>query len=174
MRIVEVIRFSISPIDLTLSFSIRAFLPLRSQYCFYFPAQQLLERHALPPSDPDALHPALLSVVHLSGCSAIGGSLLTHIRYLQRRTRELLHQSLAFADRLAHFLWAAITFFAWLGRSGFFKESAVTAISTTRFALACGLVSHDEGPGVLHPPTTVEEAVDRTHVNADPIVHVFG
>lgn len=118
----------------------------------------------LPPSDPNAIHPALLNAVHLAACSTIGGSLLVHVPYLLRRTRESLQEALTYADRLTHFLWASITFGCWLGRFGYFKESAVISASTARFALGCGLVDSSEGLGILPPPVTVEEAADRIQV----------
>ena len=118
----------------------------------------------LPPSDPNAIHPGLLSAIYLCACSAAGGTFLNFVPTLLRRTRELLHESLAFADRLPHFLWASVTFTSWLGRSGYFKESVVNAGSTVRFALGCGLVDSGQGNGILPPPISPEEAADRIQV----------
>lgn len=98
--------------------------------------------------------------------------MIIHVPYLLQRTRELPQQSLAYVDRLTHFLWASMAFVAWLGRSGYFKESAVTASSTTRFALGCGLVSSEEEIGILSPPMTAEEAADRIQV--DEIISRYG
>lgn len=118
----------------------------------------------LPACDPYGIHPALLSAIYLAACSAVGGTLLVHIPYLLRRTRELLQESLTYADRLTHFLWASVMFASWLGRFGHFQESVVTAASTIRFGLGCGLVSNGEGTGILPHPMTAEEAADRIQV----------
>lgn len=132
--------------------------------------QYLFDCHGLPPNHPQAIHPALLNTIYLVGCSAIGGLFDTHIPYLLCRTRELLQESLAFVDRLNHFLWASVVFASWLGKSGYFNESVVVAGSTARFALGCGLAGDDHGEALMPPPMTAEDAADRIQVRATLLI----
>jgi hypothetical protein len=128
----------------------------------------------LPSTSPEATHPALRNVIFLISCSFGGPVLKTHVPYFLQETRQALRDSLAYADRLTHFLWASMALSVWLGKQGMFLESYVTGASLVRFALGCGLagrdVPEDIGGGLpaddslLPPPSTPAEAVERISV----------
>lgn len=143
------------------------FLPRRSHSGFYSSIPDFLARAILPPSDPNAVLPGLLSAIYLAACSIAGGPFLAYTDYFLRETRRLLQQSLAYVDRLTDFLWGSMILAAWLARAGLFGECKVQITTTVRFALGCGLAGPPD-QGILPPPVTVEDAIDRIHVRFSP------
>lgn len=133
---------------------------------------RFLQLLALPPDDPDSLHPALLNSTYLAACCLAGGRLATFEPYFVQQTRLHLQQSLAFADRLTHFLWASIILGSYLARVHRLRESYAVISSASRFALACGLdgsndetaadnTDPDTGQYLLPPPKDYTEAIER-------------
>jgi len=115
------------------------FLPYRSQFQFFMDVSRFLELLTLPPESPDSIHPCLLNSIYLAACCLAGGRLTTFESLFIERTRDCLQQSLAFADRLTHFLWASIIFGSYFARVHRLQESYAVISSASRFALACGL-----------------------------------
>lgn len=115
------------------------FLPYRSQFQFFMDVSRFLELLALPPESPDSIHPSLLNSIYLAACCLAGGQLTKFEPLFVERTRHWLQQSLAFADRLTHFLWASIVLGSYLARVHRLQESYAIISSASRFALACGL-----------------------------------
>lgn len=132
---------------------------------------RFLQLLTLPPDDPDSLHPALLNSTYLAACCLAGGRLAAFEPYFVDQTRHHLQQSLAFADRLTHFLWASIILGSYLARVHRLRESYVVISSASRFALACGLdgsndetageTEPDTGQWLLPPPKDYTEAIER-------------
>ncbi|KAF8309059.1 hypothetical protein DL93DRAFT_1800932 [Clavulina sp. PMI_390] len=177
-RIVEWLRsFDLAELEqldeLPLSLSVdlvTLFLPYRSQYYFMMDTSYLMSRIFLPPSHPDSLHPCLLSACYLGACACVGGELASFKPSFLQRTRRFLQHSLAFADRIDHFLWASLVLNVFYARERRLVECFVGASATTRLAIACGLdlpselITGDSGSDRSHyllpPPKDAEEADD--------------
>ncbi|KAF8304931.1 hypothetical protein DL93DRAFT_2172870 [Clavulina sp. PMI_390] len=140
---------------------INLFLPYRAQFYFFIDVPHFLHCVSLPPSDPDAIHPCLLNACYLGACAGGGGLLASLQPHFIRRTRHFLEQSLMFADRINHFLWASVAMGCFFARELRSQECFAVAGAATRFGFACGLTapfkpnvdgkSDSSGPGYLLP-----------------------
>ncbi|KAF9515056.1 hypothetical protein BS47DRAFT_1381714 [Hydnum rufescens UP504] len=146
------------------------FLPYRDQFNFDLNPQRLEEAMALPSSNPQSLHPALLNAIFLGACSCLGPEVRRHERIFLDRAREHLNQSLAFVDRLEHFLWAsAILGWYWI-KNGCIMQAHNISSSITRFAIACELheisnpAAHMEYTGLLGPPRDLFHIAERINL----------
>ncbi|KAF8324898.1 uncharacterized protein EI90DRAFT_2218756 [Cantharellus anzutake] len=124
--------------------SVRLFLPHRSQFHFHADVRSFLTRIHLPANYPQALHPAFLNSVFLLAChvslSTTRSSVIaTYERIFLQRTRTQLEQSLAYADRLTHFLWGSAFLGSYYTRCGRFVEAYNTISAAVRFAVGCGI-----------------------------------
>ncbi|KAF8317642.1 hypothetical protein DL93DRAFT_2076728 [Clavulina sp. PMI_390] len=119
---------------------ISLFLPHRSRFQFFMDVPSFLHSLSLPPSHPESIHPCLRYACYLGACVMTGGRLTSLQPYMLARTRHFLDQSLMFADRLSHFLWASIILVALLvGRMRRLEEGFAIVSSAARLASACGL-----------------------------------
>ncbi|KAF8312622.1 hypothetical protein DL93DRAFT_1293104 [Clavulina sp. PMI_390] len=148
------------------------FLPYRSHYYFFMDVNYFLHCASLPQSHPDAIHPCLLNAIYLGACSSSGNALATLQPFFIKRTRHFLNQSLMYADRITHFLWASMVFACHLGRFHRMNEAYVVVSSAARLASACGLADSVNPDGkmeneclpnesLLPPPKNDDEAIDR-------------
>ncbi|KAF8304934.1 hypothetical protein DL93DRAFT_412130 [Clavulina sp. PMI_390] len=150
---------------------INMFLPYRVQFYFFIDASYFLRCLSLPSSHPDSIHPCLLNACYLAACASSGGTLAFLEPYFIQRTRHFLEQSLMFADRITHFLWASVILGCYFARERRLQECFVVAGSAIRFAFACGLCSQDNNAGkpnepddtryLLAPPKDEAEAINR-------------
>jgi hypothetical protein len=101
----------------------RLFLPFRRQFYFYMDIRRLLGRAHIPPSDPEAIHPALLSAIYLIVCHLVKGELRPYEPILLARARAYMEQSLAHVDRLTHFLGASLILSCWYEQTGRLVEA---------------------------------------------------
>ncbi|KAF8309047.1 hypothetical protein DL93DRAFT_2170678 [Clavulina sp. PMI_390] len=160
--------------DLPLSLSIRLinlFLPFRSHYYFLIDLSRFGHSLPLPPSHPESIHPCLLNACYLAACACNRGGLSPFIPHFLDRTRHFLQQSLMYADRIPHFMWANIIMAAFFVKDRRMLEAMTTAGTVTRLALACGLgLPSDSASGIdestvdeylLPPPKDQVEADDR-------------
>ena len=85
--------------------------------------QRLLRRAHIPPSDPEAVHPALLSAIYLIVCHLVKGELRPYEPILLARARAYMEQSLAHVDRLTHFLGASLLLSCWYEQTGRLVEA---------------------------------------------------
>lgn len=113
---------------------------------------RFLDLLALPQSHPESIHPCLLNACYLVACCLAGGSFAALEPVFVERTRHHLHQSLAYADRLTHFLWASIILGSYFARVRRLQESYAVISSAARFALACGLDGSEPGPLDVNSP----------------------
>ncbi|KAF8319856.1 uncharacterized protein EI90DRAFT_2218165 [Cantharellus anzutake] len=65
--------------------------------------------------------------------------MIAHEQLFLNRTRQSCEQSLAFADRLVHFMWANVILAQYYLRAGRVVEAHNTIASTVRFAVGAGL-----------------------------------
>ncbi|KAF8311355.1 hypothetical protein DL93DRAFT_1478003 [Clavulina sp. PMI_390] len=153
---------------------ISLFLPYRAHYFFQLDVDHFLSRISLPPSHPNSIHPCLLNACYLGACSSNGGGLTAFKPHFLERTRYFLHQSLMFADRTIHFLWANLILGVYFAQERRVVECVTVAGTTARFALACGLnlpdQSRDEVTSlqprefILPPPGDKPEMDDRVRL----------
>ncbi|KAF8309043.1 hypothetical protein DL93DRAFT_2231222 [Clavulina sp. PMI_390] len=153
---------------------IRLFHPFRPHYYLLLDTPHFLHCLSLPASHPESIHPCLLNACYLGACASIGGDLAPFKSVFLQRTRHFLQQSLAFADRPIHFLWASIVLGVFLGSERRLAECLVLAGGTSRFAVACGLIlpsnsARDENnlhqtEYLLPPPTDKVDADDRVRL----------
>lgn len=142
-------------LDASIQLSIGLFLPYRSQFQFFMDVPRFLKLLLLPPAEPSSIHPCLLNSIYLAACCLSGGHLTRFEPYFVERTRHHLQESLAYADRLTHFLWASIVLGSYFARVHRLEESYVVISSASRFALACGLNgSADETSTSRQAPTS--------------------
>ena len=97
---------------------IRMFLPYRSHFMFYMDLSRFMVDVRLPASHPRSIHPALLNVIYLYSSSLAGGYLASYQAHFLVRARRELEASLAYADRLPHFLWASVLLGMYYVREG--------------------------------------------------------
>ncbi|KAF8309042.1 hypothetical protein DL93DRAFT_1798742 [Clavulina sp. PMI_390] len=150
---------------------INLFLPFRSQWHFLADIPHFIYCLSLPTPHPEAIHPCLLNVCYLGACTSAGGALAAFKPHFLRRTRYFLQQSLMFADRHIHFLWANVILGVFLARERRIAECLALAGATGHFAVACGLdlslkrrKEGDPPPPSEHllpPPKDKVEANDR-------------
>ncbi|KAF8309028.1 hypothetical protein DL93DRAFT_1796721 [Clavulina sp. PMI_390] len=150
---------------------INLFLPYRSHYYFLVDVSYFMDCVSLPSSHPRSIHPCLLNACYLGACASTGGALALFQPYFLQRTRYFLEQSLMFADRTTHFLWANLILGVFFAKEHRLVESLTVADTTARFALACGLnlpdysvkAGHDpvSNEYLLPPPHDMAEAEDR-------------
>ncbi|KAF8317095.1 hypothetical protein DL93DRAFT_2077244, partial [Clavulina sp. PMI_390] len=146
------------------------FLPHSEQFHFFMDIPYFLHCLSLPPSHPESIHPCLRYACYLGACNLLHGRLASHQAYFLERTRHYLDQSLMFADRITHFLWASMILACYFGRVRRLPESFVIRSSAARLASACGLsqntaaVEEDDcqpSGFLLPPPRHQAEANDR-------------
>ncbi|KAF8309044.1 hypothetical protein DL93DRAFT_1799199 [Clavulina sp. PMI_390] len=118
---------------------ISLFLPFSPYYCFRPDIPRFRHCLSLPASDPESIHPCLLNACYLGACASIGGGLARFTPIFLRRARHFLQQSLMFADRPIHFLWASGVVGIFLGSERRLAECLAFAGGFGRLALACGL-----------------------------------
>lgn len=99
----------------------------------------LLEAVKKPETDAISLHPALLNAIYLAACYVNGPPLERFTSFFLERTRHHMHQSLANADRLTHFMWASVILGSYYIRNFRLHEAYTIISSCARFAAACGL-----------------------------------
>lgn len=135
----------------------------------------LLDAFDRPESDLSSLHPALLNAMYLGACSVNGHPLERFKSHFLERTRFYMHQSLACADRLTHFLWASVILGAFLVREYRLAEAYAVVSACARFAIACGLetcgsnnastvASTSHSISLLDPPSNEEDEGERTRL----------
>ena len=133
---------------------------------------QFIHVAAFPQDHPQGLHPALLNVIYLAACSLSGqGSFISSFEgVFLARARQELESSLAYADRLVHFIWANIILGVYFARAGRLVEAYNTVSATVRFAVGCGLHrAKEHGPlneaaaadGPILPIADVNESQER-------------
>lgn len=116
------------------------FLPFRAHFGFPGDISRFMHDVKLPSSDPRSYHPALLSVMYLIACSLSGGGYMaTFEGVFLGRVRQELESSLAYADRLTHFMVASNVLGMYYARAGRLVEAYNTVSATVRFAVGCGL-----------------------------------
>ncbi len=149
----------------TLFLSVRLFLPHRFQFHFRVDIPSFLPHIHLPVNCPDALHPAFLNAAFLLAChltQSISQSpiIASYERIFLQRTRAQLERSLAYADRLTHFLWGSTFLGSYYTRCGRFVEAYNTISAAVRFAVGCdidafsiprGAVDNPYGTGHTYP-----------------------
>ncbi|KDQ08662.1 hypothetical protein BOTBODRAFT_37812 [Botryobasidium botryosum FD-172 SS1] len=118
---------------------IQAFIKLRWQFAFEFNVPRFMASLDLPPSHPNAPHPAFLYAILLHGCFYTTTALRRYEHVFYKRMRKELAISLASADRLLDFIRASA-----LGAVYFFAKARYAQghnyLSTVmKFAIACGL-----------------------------------
>ncbi|KAF8309030.1 hypothetical protein DL93DRAFT_1796699 [Clavulina sp. PMI_390] len=118
---------------------INLFLQYSSHYYFLADIPHFVRCLSLPPSHQDSIHPCLLNACYLGACASNGGGLASFKPYFLERTRRFLQDSLMFADRPTHFLWASIILGVFFGRERRLVECLAMAGATAHFAIACGL-----------------------------------
>ncbi|KAF8322027.1 hypothetical protein DL93DRAFT_2223639 [Clavulina sp. PMI_390] len=161
-----------SPLSLAL---IEQFLPYRAYFFFFMDVTYFRRCLSLPPCHPDAIHPCLLNACYLGACSWSGGRWTYLEPYFVNRTRYFLNQSLMYADRISHFLWASVLLGCYFTKERRLAECLAVVGSATRFAMACGLdlpstpTSDGASPSsgsesLLPPPKNSDEAIDRTRL----------
>jgi hypothetical protein len=128
--------------------------------------QSFLHRIYLPESHPRSLHPCLMNAIYLAACSLGGGYMSGFEPLFLSRTRSHLQQSLAYGDRLMHFMWASVILSCYYARAGRIIEAHNTISSTTVFAVGCGVhqnsVIVNGAPSAMSaPPADQIEAKDR-------------
>ncbi len=144
----------------------RVLIPFRGQFHFYVNIHRFVYRLRLPPTHPSAIHPCLLNAVYLAACSVIGGtSMVMHEQVFLNRTRQACERSLAYADRLVHFMWANVILASYYLRAGRVVEAHSTIGSTVRFAVGAGLHLGDTTMEVVQVQDTNSLALPP----ADPI-----
>ncbi|KAF8309002.1 hypothetical protein DL93DRAFT_1793902 [Clavulina sp. PMI_390] len=131
-------QLQVLPASLSLEL-VTLFLPHRLSFTFFMDLDQFFRRLSLPPSDPESIHPCLLNACYLGACGSNRGSLTAFQPYFVQRTRYFLQQSLMFADRTNHFLWASVILASFFTRERRLVEALTVVGATTCFALACGL-----------------------------------
>ncbi|KAF8305126.1 hypothetical protein DL93DRAFT_2089763 [Clavulina sp. PMI_390] len=149
---------------------ISTFLQYRFHFYFFFmDSSYFLHCLSLPPSHPESIHPCLLNACYLGACVVSRGSLTLLQPYFVKRTRYFLQQSLMYADRIPHFLWASMILGCYLAKTRRVEEAYVVISGAARFASGWGLV-HDSVAGtdpsenLMPPPTTARERTDRFHL----------
>ncbi|KAF8309034.1 hypothetical protein DL93DRAFT_1796751 [Clavulina sp. PMI_390] len=162
------------PLSLSLHL-IELFLPSHAVYYFLVDVPHFVRRVSLPSSHPDSIHPCLLNVCYLAACTNQGGELTQFKPLFLRRTRRFLQQSLMFADRITHFLWANVVLSVFFAKERRLLESITTASAATHFAVACGLslpgspVSQHNNSitndNLLPSPIDADEADDRVRLS---------
>ncbi|KAF8316653.1 hypothetical protein DL93DRAFT_2226803 [Clavulina sp. PMI_390] len=163
--------------ELPLSLSVQLielFLPHRSQYFFFLDMPYFLQCVSLPSSHRDAIHPCLLNACYLAACASNRGGLIAFQSYFIQRTRHHLQQSLMFADRPTHFLWASIILSCFFATEKRLTECTTAVGAMTCFALACGLdipgnpiMGGENDPSnafLLPPPRDAVEADNRARL----------
>ncbi|KAF8309041.1 hypothetical protein DL93DRAFT_2170673 [Clavulina sp. PMI_390] len=153
---------------------IHSFLPFRSQWYFLLDVSHFLQCLTLPASHSESIHHCLLNACYLGACTSIGGALGSFKPHFLQRTRHFLQQSLEFADRPIHFLWASVILGVFFARERRMAECLASAGATARFAVACGLnlTTNPTRGGdrsyhvgcLLPPPKDKIEADDRTRL----------
>ncbi|KAF8317644.1 hypothetical protein DL93DRAFT_515399 [Clavulina sp. PMI_390] len=119
---------------------ISLFLPHRSRFHFFMDSSYFLRSLSLPSSRPESIHPCLRYACYLAACIMTGGRLTSLQPYMLAKTRHFLDQSLMFADRLTHFLWASmILTCCMVARMRRLEEAFAIVSSAARLATACGL-----------------------------------
>ncbi|KAF8312245.1 hypothetical protein DL93DRAFT_2168536 [Clavulina sp. PMI_390] len=153
---------------------ISLFLPYRRYYYFFMDTSRFLECISLPPSHPKSIHPCLLNACYL-GASLVYGEAFSFLQpFFLRRTRYFLSQSLMWADRLTHFLWASVILGCYFARVRRMEECFAVVSPAARLASACGLRFNRNSAGgmdsesriesegaLLPPPSDMVEAMDR-------------
>ncbi|KAF8317643.1 hypothetical protein DL93DRAFT_513808 [Clavulina sp. PMI_390] len=145
---------------------ISLFLPHRSRFHFFMDTSYFLHSLSLPSSHPESIHPCLRYACYLAACIMTGGRLASLQPYMLARTRHFLNQSLMFADRLPHFLWASMILASYMiGRMRRLEEAFAIVSSAARLASACGLTRNPhtsrEDDYLLPPAKDDAEAEDR-------------
>jgi hypothetical protein len=84
------------------------FLVHRDELDFELCIPRLERRMLLPSTDPEALHPSLISAICLGACIGTGADFSVYERLFRDRTREYLDAALSAADRMEHFMWASV------------------------------------------------------------------
>ncbi|KAF8304862.1 hypothetical protein DL93DRAFT_2090045, partial [Clavulina sp. PMI_390] len=143
------------------------FLQHREQFYFFIDAPNFLRRVSLRPSHADSIHPCLLNACYLGACSGSGCEFGFLEPYFLRRTRHFLEQSLMYADRIPHFLWANLILGCYLARKRRLEECFSVISAATHLARACGLSipsemdEYDPAQYLLSPPEDEAMAMDR-------------
>lgn len=127
---------------------------------------------ALPPDNPNRIHPALENAIHYAARLIMGSGFTTHKDYYLAQTRHYMSRSLAEVDRLTHFLWANVILASSLIFEGRVNEAYVTVSSCVKFAIACGLhvvhyrkKLHPISSPLLPPPADSAERTDRAQLS---------
>ncbi|KAF8309880.1 hypothetical protein DL93DRAFT_2085011 [Clavulina sp. PMI_390] len=141
---------------------IHLFLPYRSHYYFFMDLPYFLHCLSLPSSHPESIHPCLLNACYLAACESSGGVLTSLQPFFIARTRHFLNQSLMYADRITHFLWATVVLACNFGRRRRLREGFAIVSSAALFVSASGRIGVDNPPGerLLPSPKNETEAID--------------
>ncbi|KAF8310933.1 hypothetical protein DL93DRAFT_1520964 [Clavulina sp. PMI_390] len=142
------------PPGMVADYLVRCFIPFRRQFAFFWDASRLARRASLTPSEPDALHPALLNAMYLAACQQTKGALANFEHMLLARTKAYLDEAFAtLADpyRFTHVLAASLLLVGWYLKAGRTMEAESAISSTVHYAVACGL--HDPNSMSSSPPS---------------------
>ncbi|KAF8316901.1 hypothetical protein DL93DRAFT_2154593 [Clavulina sp. PMI_390] len=172
LRSLELSELEALPLSLSIRL-INLLLPFRGHYYFLVDISHFARCVSLPPSHPDSIHPCLLNICYLAACASNGDGLAQFKPYFLERTRRFIQQSLMFADRIPHFLWAQGMLVVFYLRERRMVEALTTAGALSSFTSACGVTLPDPGHSasenndssaneiLLPPPKNEVEADDR-------------
>ena len=111
--------------------SIRLFLPYRAHFMFHLDVPRFISHL----QHPNNIHPALLNVLYMYSCSFSGGLLTSYEPHFLAQARLDLESSLAYADRIEHFMWASVLLGMYYLREGRVVEAYTTISALVRFAV---------------------------------------
>ncbi|KDQ09055.1 hypothetical protein BOTBODRAFT_179386 [Botryobasidium botryosum FD-172 SS1] len=145
---------------------ISVFVRYRWQFAFEFNVPRFINSLKLPPSHPNAPHPALLNAIFLNGCFYSQTRLRRYESVFYRRTFKELARSLANVDRLFDFLRASALAACYFFGAGRVVEGYTCLSAALRFAIGCGFhtlssLSLDTGSPLMPPCTDLVELGDR-------------
>ncbi|KDQ12511.1 hypothetical protein BOTBODRAFT_417593 [Botryobasidium botryosum FD-172 SS1] len=150
---------------------ISVFIEHRWHYFAEWNMQKFWGAYKLPPSHPDAIHPALLDAMCLIACLHHQRWARSYERLFYERLRRSLYECLANADRLLDFIRASTLGASYCAINGSrLLEAQVNYSAIAQFAMACGLhridsydlPSHNTLP-LLKQPTNLVDLGDMIY-----------
>ncbi|KDQ07265.1 hypothetical protein BOTBODRAFT_613879 [Botryobasidium botryosum FD-172 SS1] len=121
------------------TYLISLFLQFRWRHPFEFNISRLLFALELPPTHPNAPHPALVNAVLLNGCFFAESTFHKYEPSLMICLRRSIQHSLATADRLFDCMRALALFSCYLNNKCRMVESHYYLAGAMNLAIACGL-----------------------------------
>ncbi|KDQ12513.1 hypothetical protein BOTBODRAFT_34477 [Botryobasidium botryosum FD-172 SS1] len=150
---------------------ISAFMKQGWLYFAEWNTQKFWHAYKLPPSHPEAIHPALLDAMCLIACLNNPQWARSYERLFYERLHRSLYECLANADRLLDFIRASTLRAAYCSIKGSrLSEAQANFPATLRFAMACGLhqietydlTLHNTSP-LLKQPTDLVDLGDMIY-----------